>query len=64
MQVNCARCSRPISVTDVIQSSNGRLQHLDCARSGGLTPKSAPYSSSTPRNTPSRDACPATVTSA
>jgi hypothetical protein len=39
MQVNCPRCSRPISVTDVIQLSNGRLQHLDCARSGGLTPE-------------------------
>jgi hypothetical protein len=37
MRVNCRKCSRPISVTDVIQSSNGRLQHLDCARSGGLT---------------------------
>jgi hypothetical protein len=37
MQVNCRKCSRPISVTDVIQSSNGRLQHLDCPRSGGLT---------------------------
>jgi hypothetical protein len=39
MQVNCPRCSRPISVTDVVQLSNGRLQHLDCARSGGLTPE-------------------------
>jgi len=39
MRVNCRKCSRPISVTDVIQSSNGRLQHLDCARSGGLTPE-------------------------
>ena len=39
MQANCPRCSRPISVTDVIQLSNGRLQHLDCARSGGLTPE-------------------------
>jgi hypothetical protein len=39
MQVNCPRCSRLISVTDVIQLSNGRLQHLDCARSGGLTPE-------------------------
>lgn len=37
MQVTCSKCSRPISVNDVIQSSNGRLQHLDCARSKGLT---------------------------
>ena len=39
MRVNCRKCSRPISVTVVIQSSDGRLQHLDCARSKGLTPE-------------------------
>ena len=39
MQVNCPMCSRPILVTDVIESPNGRLQHLDCARSKSLTPE-------------------------
>jgi len=39
MQVNCAKCFRPISVTDVIESSGGRLSHSDCARSHGLTPE-------------------------
>src|SRR5262249_3459495 len=37
MQVRCAKCSRTIVVTDVIESSGGRLSHLDCARSHGLT---------------------------
>jgi len=37
MQVRCSKCSRPIVVTDVIESSSGRLSHLDCARSHGLT---------------------------
>ena len=35
----CPKCSRPILVTDVIESSGGRLSHLDCARSHGLTPE-------------------------
>jgi len=39
MQVRCLNCSRPIALTDVIESSNGRLAHLDCARSRGLTPE-------------------------
>src|SRR5512138_1003674 len=39
MQVRCATCSRPISVTDVVQSSGGSLSHLDCARAHGLTPE-------------------------
>jgi len=38
MQVNCTKCCRPIALTDVIQSSAGRLSHLDCARAQGLTP--------------------------
>jgi len=39
MQVTCATCSRPIALTDAIESSAGRLSHLDCARSQGLTPE-------------------------
>jgi len=39
MQVTCATCSRPIALTDAIESSAGRLSHLDCARSHGLTPE-------------------------
>ena len=39
MQVKCAKCDRPIAVADVIESSHGRLSHLDCARAQGLTPE-------------------------
>src|SRR5262245_61829384 len=39
MRVNCRKCSRPISVTAVIEPYNGRLPHSDCARSGGLAPE-------------------------
>src|SRR5262249_14681764 len=39
MQVTCATCYRPIALTDAIESSAGRLSHLDCARSHGLTPE-------------------------
>src|SRR5215831_1805851 len=39
MQVLCSRCSRLIALPDVIESSGGRLSHLDCARSRGLTPE-------------------------
>jgi DNA-directed RNA polymerase subunit RPC12/RpoP len=39
MQVNCAKCGRSIALTDVIESSAGRLSHLDCARAEGLTPE-------------------------
>lgn len=39
MQVNCSKCSRPIAVADVIESSAGQLSHLDCARARGLTPE-------------------------
>jgi DNA-directed RNA polymerase subunit RPC12/RpoP len=39
MQVNCAKCGRPIALTHVIESSAGRLSHLDCARAEGLTPE-------------------------
>jgi hypothetical protein len=39
MQVNCTKCCRSIALTDVIESSAGRLAHLDCARAQGLTPE-------------------------
>src|SRR5262245_3437181 len=39
MQVSCTKCSRPIAVADMIESSAGRLSHLDCARAQGLTPE-------------------------
>ena len=39
MQVMCSKCNRPIAVADVIESSAGRLSHLDCARAQGLTPE-------------------------
>jgi hypothetical protein len=39
MQVRCSTCSRPIVVTDVVQSSGGSLSHRDCARAHGLTPE-------------------------
>jgi hypothetical protein len=39
MRVNCAKCGRSIALTDVIESSAGRLSHLDCARTQGLTPE-------------------------
>ena len=39
MQVRCAKCSRPVSLTDVIEVSAGRLAHLDCARARGLSPE-------------------------
>lgn len=39
MQVNCAKCGRLIALAHVIESSAGRLSHLDCARAEGLTPE-------------------------
>src|SRR5262245_6855745 len=39
MQVKCPKCSRQIAVADVIETSHGRLSHLDCARAQGLTPE-------------------------
>ena len=38
MQVNCAKCSQPIALTDVVESQNGRLSHVDCNRPHTLTP--------------------------
>ena len=37
MQVKCSKCSRPIALTDVIESINGRLSHIDCHRPATLT---------------------------
>ena len=42
MQVQCEKCSRPIAVTDLIQSSSGHLSHLHCARAVKLAPRSLP----------------------
>lgn len=39
MQVKCSKCSQWIGVSDIIESSNGRLSHLDCARRRVLTPE-------------------------
>ena len=39
MQVNCSTCSRPITLTDIIKSSDGRLTHVDCMRPSTLTPE-------------------------
>jgi len=38
LQVNCTKCSRPIALTDTIESDNGRLLHVDCKRPEVLTP--------------------------
>jgi hypothetical protein len=32
MQVKCSKCSEPIALSDVIESSDGRLSHIDCTR--------------------------------
>ena len=37
MRLSCPKCFRPILVTDIIESSEGHLSHLDCARAQGLT---------------------------
>jgi hypothetical protein len=39
MQVNCSKCSQPIALTDIIESSDGRLSHMDCQRPKVLTPE-------------------------
>jgi hypothetical protein len=38
VQVNCSKCSQAITLTDIIESNNGRLSHLDCQRPYVLTP--------------------------
>ena len=37
MQVLCSKCSQPIVLTDIIESSDGHLSHVDCQRHGTLT---------------------------
>ena len=37
MQVKCPKCSEPIALSDVIESSDGRLSHMDCQRPRMLT---------------------------
>jgi hypothetical protein len=39
MQVNCTKCSKPIALTDIIESNNGHLSHVDCKRPQSLTPE-------------------------
>src|SRR5262249_13008437 len=39
MQVSCSKCSQPIALTDIIESNNGRLAHVDCKRPKVLTPE-------------------------
>ena len=37
MQVKCFKCSEPLAVTDVIESSDAHLSHVDCKRPQTLT---------------------------
>jgi hypothetical protein len=37
MQVQCTKCSGPIALSDVIESNNGHLSHVDCKRPHVLT---------------------------
>jgi hypothetical protein len=37
MQVKCSKCSEPIALSDVIESSDGRLSHIECKRPRMLT---------------------------
>jgi len=39
MQVDCWKCSKPIALTDAIESSAGHLSHVDCKRPQVLTPE-------------------------
>jgi hypothetical protein len=39
MQVTCTKCSRPIALTDIIESNNAGLSHVDCKRPQVLTPE-------------------------
>jgi hypothetical protein len=39
MQVQCTKCSQPIALTDIIESKNGHLSHVDCKRPHALTPE-------------------------
>ena len=37
MQVKCSKCSEPITLADIVESSEGRLSHVDCTRPNSLT---------------------------
>jgi len=37
MQVKCSKCFKPIALSDVIESSDGRLSHMDCKNPRMLT---------------------------
>ena len=39
MLVNCSKCSQPIALTDIIESHDGHLSHVDCQRPHILTPE-------------------------
>jgi transposase-like protein len=39
MQVQCSKCSKPIALTDIIESHDGLLSHVDCKRPQSLTPE-------------------------
>ena len=37
--MNCSKCSQPIALTDIIESHDGHLSHVDCQRPHILTPE-------------------------
>jgi len=37
MQVQCSKCFRSIALSDIVEFSEGRLSHVDCARPRTLT---------------------------
>jgi hypothetical protein len=37
MQVQCSKCSELLALSDAIESSDGRLSHMDCKRPRMLT---------------------------
>jgi hypothetical protein len=39
MQVQCTKCFKPIALSDVIESTNGHVSHVDCKRPHVLTPE-------------------------
>jgi len=39
VQIKCSRCGQLIAVTDIIESNNGHLSHIDCKRPQVLTPE-------------------------
>src|SRR5262249_951741 len=37
MQLKWSKCSQPIALTDIVESTDGRLSHVDCMRPSNLT---------------------------